>query len=543
MSVTPTSAPEEDTVFVRSSSGLVRELGLRDALIVNLGYTGGFFSVSLAFMIAQALWAYPRADFGLAQLITMLLLCPAIAVSYALLSAAMPRAGGDYVFISRLIHPFLGFLASWGNVVLLSFLIAFGAYWGGAQSLSALLSTLGYRWDSGGLIDAATWMAGKGGSFVVGTALILVFGMVALAGVRAMARVSLVIFGVGVLGSVIGLIVLAVVSHDTFVSNFNSFMTSFTQDPHYYDTVISRANKAGVDLSGFSLGDTIKILPIVAFSSIFVMGSAYVGAEVRRAGRVQTFAMPLALIALGLLNIMTYYLVRKLTGHDFLVAVNSDWYNGELTELPILPFFNLFTTVATGSGVLAVLIGLGYMAMSLLFMAINITLCSRIVFAWSMDRVAPAQSARVYERFHSPPYAIGFIVLLSIGFLAMFVFTTWLAVLGAIAGLLPAVILGCLAAAILPWRQPQLFEETPIVNARLGGIPVITIAGTVGAVYATVILITYLANDLYLVNAGKGLRVLAVVFAVGVLVYAVAWVVRRRQGLDLRNVYSEVPPS
>jgi amino acid transporter len=542
MSVTPTSAPEEDAVFVRSSSGLVRELGLRDAFIVNLGYTGGFFSVSLAFMVSQALWAYPGADLGLAQLITMLVLCPAIALSYALLSAAMPRAGGDYVFISRLIHPFLGFLASWGTVVLLSFLIAFGAYWGGAQSLSALLGTLGYRWTSSGLIDASTWIAGKTGSFIVGTALILIFGMVALAGVRVMARVNLIVFAIGLLGSAIGLIVLAVVPHDTFVSNFNGFMTNFTDDPTYYDTVLKRADKAGVD-TAFSLGATIKILPIVAFSSIFVMGSAYVGAEVRRAGRVQTFSMPLALGLLGVMNILTYYLVRKLTGYDFLVAVNSNWYNGQLTELPILPFFNLFTTVATGSSVLAVAIGLGYMAMSLLFMAINITLCSRIVFAWSMDRVAPAQSARVYERFHSPPYAVAFIILLSVGFLAMFVFTTWLAVLGAIAGLLPAVILACVAAAILPWRRPQLFNDTPIVNARFAGIPVITIVGTLGAVYTTVILITYFVNDLYLVNAGKGIRVLIVVFAVGILVYAVASVVRRRQGLDLRKVYSEVPPS
>lgn len=44
------------------------------------------------------------------------------AVSYAILGAAMPRAGGEYVFLSRLYHPVLGFLSGW-----VSFIVGFSA--------------------------------------------------------------------------------------------------------------------------------------------------------------------------------------------------------------------------------------------------------------------------------------------------------------------------------------------------------------------------------------------------------------------------------
>jgi APA family basic amino acid/polyamine antiporter len=47
-------------------------------------------------------------------------LCGALA--YAMLGAAMPHAGGEYVFLSRLFHPLLGFLSGW-----VSFIVGFSA--------------------------------------------------------------------------------------------------------------------------------------------------------------------------------------------------------------------------------------------------------------------------------------------------------------------------------------------------------------------------------------------------------------------------------
>jgi len=534
------AATEADAMFVRQSSGLVRSLGLRDAFLTNLGLTGAFFSISLAFMISQALWAYPEADFTLAAILSVVVSLP-VALAYGLLSVAMPRAGGDYVFISRTLHPLLGFLANWGIMVMLSFFIGWAAYWGGAQTLSIVLATLGNTLDAVWLIDASTWIAGKAGSFIVGLAVILCFAAAAIAGARVVTRVILGLVGLGVIGTIVGLIVMAAVGSGSFADSFNDFMTRFTDRQNYYDTVINRASD--VPLDGFSLGATFAILPIVAFSSLFIFASSYIGGEVKSARRTQLLSMPLALIVLSIANIVIFLLVQKLVGSEFLTAVNVDFYNGTLTELPIPPYFNLFATVATGNVILSILIGMGFLTLSLISIPVDIMICTRMMFAWSFDRVLPAKIAEVDDRFQSPIYAVVLVTLLGIAFLAIYVFTTWLTTLGAILGMLPAIFLACVAAAILPWRKPALMKSAGIDSLRVGGIPLITVMGVLGAIYAATIFVVFLTNDLYLVNSAAGLRWIGGVFVVGLLVFAVSWAVRRSRGGDLLRAYREVPPA
>jgi len=50
------------------------------------------------------------------------------AFSYAMLSSAMPRAGGSYVFASRSLSPYLGFVASFSQWFGLSMAIGVVSY-------------------------------------------------------------------------------------------------------------------------------------------------------------------------------------------------------------------------------------------------------------------------------------------------------------------------------------------------------------------------------------------------------------------------------
>jgi len=99
---------KSEGTYVRRSSGLVRGVSTWDALMFCLTQPGpvlGFLYV---------LWApalYPGASMPVAVL-TMVLLIPSSVVMY-LLSISMPRSGGEYVYASRILHPLLGFFASW----------------------------------------------------------------------------------------------------------------------------------------------------------------------------------------------------------------------------------------------------------------------------------------------------------------------------------------------------------------------------------------------------------------------------------------------
>ena len=73
-------------------------------------------------MIGAGIWGlavrmpyiYPGSNPSLAFIIGLV---PAFffALSYAWMASSMPRAGGDYVFISRLVNPALGYVVTFGN--------------------------------------------------------------------------------------------------------------------------------------------------------------------------------------------------------------------------------------------------------------------------------------------------------------------------------------------------------------------------------------------------------------------------------------------
>ena len=58
----------------------------------------------------------PFSAYGWAAIIAGLF-CILLALIFSSLTSVMPRSGGDYVFSSRILHPFLGWLESWTLVI------------------------------------------------------------------------------------------------------------------------------------------------------------------------------------------------------------------------------------------------------------------------------------------------------------------------------------------------------------------------------------------------------------------------------------------
>src|SRR5439155_427100 len=71
---------------------------------------------------------------------------------YAYFAAAMPRSGGDYVYISRTLHPYLGFLSSRNWVLWLVTYTGIPAAYLGQYGLSGLCREAGYVFDSPRLV-------------------------------------------------------------------------------------------------------------------------------------------------------------------------------------------------------------------------------------------------------------------------------------------------------------------------------------------------------------------------------------------------------
>jgi amino acid transporter len=98
-----------DQVFARQATGLVREDSVFDATIFNLIWAS--LPLGIAIVVYYGPGLYLRTNLYVALLIAGLVALP-IAATYALLASAMPRSGADYIWVSRNLHPALGFMSN-----------------------------------------------------------------------------------------------------------------------------------------------------------------------------------------------------------------------------------------------------------------------------------------------------------------------------------------------------------------------------------------------------------------------------------------------
>ena len=75
----------------------------------------GFYGIGAIFLV-NGLSLFPGGDPVLASIITALLFVP-LGIVYAMLLMATPRAGGDYVYVSRTLHPALGYVLNFTLIV------------------------------------------------------------------------------------------------------------------------------------------------------------------------------------------------------------------------------------------------------------------------------------------------------------------------------------------------------------------------------------------------------------------------------------------
>src|ERR1051325_3491688 len=247
----------ERAVFVRKATGLVRGWSTRDAFIYAA------FSINL---ITLGLYIFGYAPFipGGSLLWAVLLSGMYLVVqgiTYAALIAAMPRAGGDYVWISRVLGGGVGFVlavAGWWFILWLAVPIYANIL--NIEVLGPLCAIVG--WNS-----AVTFWGGHDGVFVssVITAL-LASGFIAL-GIRTYARIQKICFYGGLIGLAAMVLLLLFNSRTSFISHFNSQSHDLYGVNNAYGKTLAAGTKgyAPSGLGTFALGSTLLLLPMMAF--------------------------------------------------------------------------------------------------------------------------------------------------------------------------------------------------------------------------------------------------------------------------------------
>ena len=550
MSTTDTSggadAPAASTtsggLFLRRSSGLVREFGGKDVFVFNtIGYALGLVLGIIPLLMAGAV---PEANVLLTVLLGTILTI-ANALTYAYLSAAMPRSGGEYVYLGRVVHPAAGFTANWGFQW--SQLLGLGLYASFTVNFGIAVAflTLGNVLDSAGLVTAGEDVGGDGWTFALGTLMIVSVLVVLSLGPRVVRRVLNILFIPAILGSFVTLFVLLTTTKAEFVSRFNSFMAD-QADGQTYASIVAAADEAGFVEKASTLGALLLAVPIGYYIYIGFTYSTYIGGEVKEPARTQPRMIAATLAFAAVMYLICLWRFYDIVGQDF---INSVVYLNDNTDdgsgLPVDPVLNFFTGVMTGSTILNVLMALSFFLWNFLLLFVIAMVCTRNLFAWSVDRVVPDAITKVDRRFHTPWVATLVIIAAAEILLALFVFTTIFDnVSNYIVLFSIAFWLASFAAILLPYRRPEIFASAPdYVQKRIGNVPVITLLGIGNLVLFSMVLYSAFKLPAFSGPTGSGAVLFVIgVYLAGILWYLAAKAIQKRRGIDLDLLYREIPP-
>ena len=326
-------------VFVREATGLVRNVGYLDSVLLNI--ESNAFGISLIFY-GVVVSAYPGGDTLIAAALTVLGVVP-VALAYASMSTAMPRSGGDYIFISRVLHPALGVAASLSICFWFWFTTAFFTNWSITVGAAAILQVVGT------VLNVPTALAAAQAALQL--PYILLFGTLMIAAVSYIAARSNyltykaldIMVLLGIIGVSIWIILLGTMDRSTFVSAFNAYSAKYVNDPDYYHTIIKTASDAGADASAnFSWSATIMMMPFAAYIFPFLAAQSCVGGEVKDPNKNFYLGLLLNLLISGVGVVLAMWALFRAAGYDFIVAVTYIYMHGLPYALPTAPYFTLF---------------------------------------------------------------------------------------------------------------------------------------------------------------------------------------------------------
>ena len=542
MSVAGSKTVDGD-LFARNATGLVRGVSSVSSVIIN--YIPGSPVLGLSYGFFLVLSLYPGGNFLLALLL-LLPMALSYAYSFGLLTSAMPRSGGDYMLVSRILHPVVGVISSfYMQLANGMFSTALGGWYFTTLALGPGLIVIGLVGHDPTLVHWGNTILGNHNwQFGIGVGVILVSLLPFLAGWSWWARGQAILFVFTMSGLILSTIVAIFTSRHSFQADFNSFAQNITGKKDTYSSIITTAHHAGVVTNaGFSFSKTLPMVAYCAAFGIYAYFTSFVGGEIRQGGSLKT-AHRMALG--GVLSIASVALIALIFfhsfGHSFLIA---SYGGGMPTNINVTPTYFFLTSAQIGNVVVAIFLVATFALFWPLLTTISFLQPTRMIFAYSFDGLLPKAASKVSGRTHAPIVAIVISGVLSVATLAWAIYlakNVFEVVTYTVLAQVVSMGLVGVSALVFPFRRPELFRASSSTK-RVLGIPVVSIAGA-GAILSTIIIwILYFTEaKLGLADKANFFTWIGATLVLAVLFYYGARAIRARQGINLDQVYSEIPP-
>ena len=551
-------------LFVRQASGLVRDVSMTNALFFNIAaFVGTAVGWAIAFYALYPEWV----AFGISAYAYMAVLtgifCYFLGMIFSSLTTAMPRSGGDYVFTSRIISPFWGWIESWTLVgsalTIIGFEIIVATH---NIQLTAIL--LGVAFPTSVFNGATNWLQDTTSKFIVGIIILLVIAGIAVLKTRTFHKV------------VMGLTIFAIVAVAI------NFIGAFTVDPVSMSNalpalgtsskaIIDTATKAGYSLGSpdFSLLGLVGLaglVSVILFQYIGFQFSSYIAGEVKgNVRRSIMFAVIGALIFAVFMNSVYMDVQGFHFGFEMVNAWGYLYWNGAGAPLNGQPPFSpvMLTAVHPQFWPLWLIVALGNITLNVLLCPVYAIFLSRIVLAWALDRQVPEWFSVVNERTNAPLRVIILAVLIGAVFYILTFINQWFPSSNIYLSLASTTFFGILLAGLtwimpglnailIPYRRPDLFQLTNNTG-RLLGLPRLVWSGIIWLIFIIPVYVAAFGYPVYqgLLKSGTSYLSLsnsagvgwALIFlVVGIVIYFVMRAVNTSRGINVKMIYQELPP-
>lgn len=430
------------------------------------------------------------------------------ALAYSILASAMPRAGGSYVYASRAINPYLGFVASFSQWFGLSIVIGAVSY-----ILVAFFRDIASSLGGDGIAAMLEIGAVR---LLVALVVLWLFVIVNIRGVRSYEKTVVPLM---FLMFAFGLVVIAA-------------GISYTQED-FIAAALEKGQEVSRPLAGNFKFTTFLSASAVLFASFIGFDSiAQAGGEARNPSRNLPLAIGLAVLIVG-----SYYFV-------FTAAVyHTVPWNFVASEA--------LTKDVTAPGLLSYLLPAGWAVaisagatISLLNDLPSMLLAvSRLMFAWAEDGIFPKAVARVHPRHHSPYRAIlASGIMATVGILGChFASDFFLGVDIMVTSMLVNFLLMCLAVIVIARNNPTLFKQIKVIPWR----PAQLMLAWAGFIVILGFLIIHVMKDMTAPARAWYFRstwLWLMVMAAASLIFIYNFLQLKRKGVNIRNLFSNLPP-
>ena len=436
---------------------------------------------------------------------------PAIlaAFAYSILASAMPRAGGSYIYASRGLNPYLGFIASFSQWFGLSIVIGVVSY-----VIVPFVRDVAVALDWSGMATAL-----ETGVVRVGLALLLLWFFV-FVNIRGAQMYERTVIPLMILMFALGAIVI--------VAGFY-----FTPDD-FQTGLQAKEGRTFVPATegAFSFGTFLAAAALLFSSFIGFDSIAQAGGEAKNPSRSLPLAIALAIAVVGSFYMLFTAAVYHAVPWQF---VAEEAMKKDITAPGMLSYLmpsGLAVAVLAGAAI-ALINDLPAMLLSV----------SRLMFAWAEDGIFPRRVAKVHATLHTPHIAIIMSgVMASLGIVGShFAGDFFLGIDIMVTSMMVNFLLMCITLISLPIVNPALAGQIKVIRSRT----LQKILGWSGTIILTGFLAVHTWKDL---NANvsawyfHSTPIWLIVMAIATAIFYYKHQNLKREGVDTKTLFSTLPP-